>query len=56
MFCQLLISELVSKVLRENEAVVLPRELQVHCVDAKKFMALKDSMSGLTAENIPVVE
>ena len=28
----------------------------MHCVDAEKFTAFKDSMSGLTAENIPVVE
>ena len=42
--------------MRENGAVVLPHELQVHCVDAKKFTAFKDLMSGLIAENIPVVE
>lgn len=54
--CQLLISELVLQVLRENGAVVLPCELQVHCVDAEKFTVFKDSMSGLMAKNTPVVE
>ena len=28
----------------------------MHCMDAEKFIAFKDSMSGLTAKNIPVME
>ena len=28
----------------------------MHYVDGEKFTAFKDSMSGLTAKNIPVVE
>ena len=36
--------------------VTLPSKLRVHCVDTKKFLVFKDSLSGLTAENIPIVE
>ena len=42
--------------IRENGAVVLPRELRVHAVDMAKFTEFKDSISGLTAENIPTVQ
>lgn len=52
----LLIAELVQQSISEGSAIALPRGMRVHTLSPAEFGEFKESLSGLTLENLPEVQ